>query len=507
MIRPGVTSRSRAISSRASHRARTAPRARRPRTRCSPGRTPPRLDAHGRLEARAGARTPGAPTRPCRPRPSSAARSVAQLDEHLDVEGGVLQPRLGQRPGRPVDGGVLLAHAGGRAASRRGWPGRPGGSPAAGRRARCRTARVGTQARPRRGRAGPGWRRAGSTRCPSSASCSGARESKAIGSTSAGAGALAAQLDQVGARGVAVARGALGVDRDRTGAGGERGAGLGQRRPGCRRSGAGRRAARAAGPAAARGVSAGVAGVGRSCCVGRGVVGRHRGQCPAPRWPRRLGIAVTPSGTGGRPAAVHSSSPHASTCGADVEAPRRTSTVGRRRPGGADLDLGGAALVGHAAEALGGHPGDGAGGGDVRRAVGVERLGQPGPADRGQHRVGDQLEVDLGAGVGHAAEGAVPGVVAGRVVQQDDPAGADVVAVDGDVGATARRRTARSAAARASPRRRPRGAAGRACMRAHRRPELRGARAPHPSGVRLLTDDHGVTVGRRVQSPMCEHAA
>ena len=39
---------------------------------------------------------------------SSAASSVAQLDEHLDVEGGVLEPRLGQRPGRPVDGRVLL---------------------------------------------------------------------------------------------------------------------------------------------------------------------------------------------------------------------------------------------------------------------------------------------------------------------------------------------------------------------------------------------------------------
>ena len=112
-----------------------------------------------------------------------------------------------------------------------------------------------------------------------------------------------------------------------------------------------------------------------------------------------------------------------------------SSTVGR--PGGADLDLGGAALVGHPAEALGGDAGDGAGRGGVRRAVRVERLGQPGPADVGEHRVGDQLEVDLGAGVGDAAEGAVPGVVAGGVVQQDDPAGADVVVVDGHVGATA----------------------------------------------------------------------
>ena len=36
MIRPGVTSRSRAISSRASHSSRTAPSSRRPRTLCSP---------------------------------------------------------------------------------------------------------------------------------------------------------------------------------------------------------------------------------------------------------------------------------------------------------------------------------------------------------------------------------------------------------------------------------------------------------------------------------------
>ena len=40
-----------------------------------------------------------------------------------------------------------------------------------------------------------------------------------------GAGALAAQLDQVGPLAVAVARGALGVDGDRSGAGGERGDG------------------------------------------------------------------------------------------------------------------------------------------------------------------------------------------------------------------------------------------------------------------------------------------
>jgi hypothetical protein len=43
-----------------------------------------------------------------------------------------------------------------------------------------------------------------------------------------GAGAAAAQLDQVGALAVAVAGGALGVDRDRSGAGGEAGDRVGE---------------------------------------------------------------------------------------------------------------------------------------------------------------------------------------------------------------------------------------------------------------------------------------
>ena len=36
---------------------------------------------------------------------------VAQLDQHLDVEGGVDEPRIGQRTGRPVGGGELLGQA------------------------------------------------------------------------------------------------------------------------------------------------------------------------------------------------------------------------------------------------------------------------------------------------------------------------------------------------------------------------------------------------------------
>ena len=123
----------------------------------------------------------------------------------------------------------------------------------------------------------------------------------------------------------------------------------------------------------------------------------------------------------------------------------------------------------------------------------------------GQHRVGDQLEVDLGAGVGDAAEGAVPGVVAGRVVQQDDPAGADVGAVDGDVGRQ------RGGVRRDPLRRRhllaedlgaqPGGAHAR-----HRGPELRRARARTRARVRLLTDDHAAHSRSAALVPMCEHA-
>ena len=120
-----------------------------------------------------------------------------------------------------------------------------------------------------------------------------------------------------------------------------------------------------------------------------------------------------------QPAAVHSSSAHASAWAleltrsfVDSGSTRRAPRSGRRR------------VLGHPAEALGRDAGDGAGRRAVRRAVGVERLGQPGPADRGERRVGDHLEVDLGAGVRHAAERAVPGVVTGGIVEQDQASGA-----------------------------------------------------------------------------------
>ncbi len=94
-----------------------------------------------------------------------------------------------------------------------------------------------------------------------------------------------------------------------------------------------------------------------------------------------------------------------------------------------------------------------------RRPVAVQGLGQPGPADAGQQRVGRHLVLELGPHVGHQPEGALPGLVARGVVQQHQPAGAEL-----DVGVergrprrrSAPRRTGPAAAAPGSPRARPR---------------------------------------------------
>src|SRR3546814_15839215 len=83
-------------------------------------------------------------------------------------------------------------------------------------------------------------------------------------------------------------------------------------------------------------------------------------------------------------------------------------------------------LVLHGAEVLGGDRGDSARRRHALGAVRVEGLGQPGPTDAAEEGVGDQFGVDLGTGIDDEPEGACPGVVAGRVVAQDDPAGAAV---------------------------------------------------------------------------------
>ena len=129
-------------------------------------------------------RTPGRPTRPCRP-PRAARPAVAELHQHLDVERGVLQPRTAAADASTSRRRSAPCASAARTAPRRAWRGRPGGSRAAGRPARCRTA-PSVSARPR-ARHGRSWLAACRIHSvPASASMSGVRSSKAIGSTSAG---------------------------------------------------------------------------------------------------------------------------------------------------------------------------------------------------------------------------------------------------------------------------------------------------------------------------------
>ena len=104
-----------------------------------------------------------------------------------------------------------------RGAARPSCRARPVPRRAAGRPVRCRTAGPGA-GRPRPGTAGPGWRRAGSTPRRPSASSSAAEVGQRDRVDERRADAVAAQLHQVGALAVAVARGAFGVDGDRPGA-------------------------------------------------------------------------------------------------------------------------------------------------------------------------------------------------------------------------------------------------------------------------------------------------
>ena len=150
---------------------------------------------------------------------SWSASTLPELDQHLDVERGVLEPRLGQRPGRPVDGGVLLLHP--RAEQRLDQGRQP--DP---RVVEQPAGELGVEQRRRRrptsARQGRSWVAACRIHSASPiASCSGRERRQGDRVDQRGAGALAAQLDQVGAVGVAVAGGPLGVDRDRSGAGGE----------------------------------------------------------------------------------------------------------------------------------------------------------------------------------------------------------------------------------------------------------------------------------------------
>ena len=155
---------------------------------------------------------------------------VSQLDQHLDVEGGVLQPGLRQRPGRPVGRGVLLLHP----VAEEGLD--EGRQPDAGV-AEQPAGQLGVEQRARGeahlGEAGEVL--GGGVQDPLGAGQGLLERGERVEADRVdqeGAGALAPELDQVGAGGVAVARGPLGVDRDRTGRRRERRAGLGQERRG-----------------------------------------------------------------------------------------------------------------------------------------------------------------------------------------------------------------------------------------------------------------------------------
>ena len=155
---------------------------------------------------------------------------VPQLDEHLDVEGGVLQPRRGQRPRRPVDGRVLL------------------GQPVAQQRLDQRRQPDPRVAEQPPGQLGVEQRGGGEPDLVEAGQVLGGGVQDPLGVLERllqrgqrgerdrvdqpGRRALAAQLDQVGAGGVAVARGPLGVDGHRAGAGAELGADVEQGRLG-----------------------------------------------------------------------------------------------------------------------------------------------------------------------------------------------------------------------------------------------------------------------------------
>ncbi|ELP64943.1 hypothetical protein STRTUCAR8_08332, partial [Streptomyces turgidiscabies Car8] len=141
---------------------------------------------------------------------------------------------------------------------------------------------------------------------------------------------------------------------------------------------------------------------------------RHHRRVPGAgrRQARDLGQQVAPGGQVGRGV-------------------RDTAQALARRPGGADLDLGRGRPLRHPAEVVRTRARDRAAGLAVRQSARLERPGQPGPAHVGQQRVGGHLGLQLGAHQRHQPEGALPGVVPGRVVQQNEPAvGQILLAVD-----------------------------------------------------------------------------
>ena len=347
---------------------------------------------------------PWPPSRPCRTR-RAGRRSPRAARAAPRRRGPRTRARAGQRALRPVDGRVLLAHGGPMITSTRvASPTR--GSRAGGPPARCRTA-----GRQQADLAQAGEVLARGVQDPLRAVERGAceRGQVVVGDRvdQRRARALPAQLDQVGTVGVAVARRPLGVEGDRAR---------------CRRR-----------PAATTSASwAGVSVIG---------AGRHAGSAaaavPAPRPASgATGSTVRLRGAGPAFGTVRriQPGPHCHTRAAAAACPpARAGADGRDKEVAPGLDVGGSgrrretrrpgsragrwAAVGHPTEALRRCRTWRSPGAPRVGTSGLERLDQPAPADAGQHRVADQLGVDLRAGGRAAAAGAAPGVVAGRVVQ------------------------------------------------------------------------------------------
>ena len=164
-------------------------------------------------------RTPASPRRAC-PARAAALERVAQLDQQLDVERGVAQPGLGERAGGPVGGGVLLGQGvAEHLLEQRGQP----------------DAREAEEAAGELGVEQPGGREADLAQA---GQVLGRRVQDPLGALErfgersevgngdrvdqVRAASGTPQLHEVGALAVAVARRALGVDGDGTGAGGDR---------------------------------------------------------------------------------------------------------------------------------------------------------------------------------------------------------------------------------------------------------------------------------------------
>jgi hypothetical protein len=415
MIRPGVTSRRAASSSRASQSALTAPSPRRPRMRCSPtyGARP---RPSGRARRRAGTGTPGGPTRSCRPRASGpggprAARSAPRRR-------GRRTPATARAAAvGPVDGGVLLLHAAAEHRSPPRWPGRRAGTRAGGPASSVTKSEPGR--RPTSARQGRSWEAACRIQSvPCRAAAKGGQRLEGDGVDQPGPGALPAELDEVGPAGVAVAEA-----RSASIATGPLPAAIASQA--------------AASPASvsingrepvAQGEEGESAALG---CVGARGLGVFRRcgfshQAPEPRCPpsaRDDGHAV---GHRWQPDRGAEELPPGLDVRSDVEALVSRAGRHRGRPRSPDLELRGGTLLGHPPEALRRHARHRPRRHVVRRAVCVERVGRgqapPDPAASGRVI---RLDVDLGPCVGRTHRNS-PSHASFPIGswQQDDPAGA-----------------------------------------------------------------------------------